>query len=139
MIMPILAVKDVDASIAFYTETFGFSLGFSMPGPDGRNSFAFVTLGEAVTIGLSLDPALEHRGRGIDLMLYPADSVDLDQLYNTARSKGVAITEEIGDRYWGDRTFSLDDPDGYRITFARTVKQVSMDEIKALIRSRTTQ
>jgi PhnB protein len=139
MILPILAVKDVDASVTFYTEKFGFTHSFSIPGSDGRNSFAFVTLGDAITMGLSLDPALEQRGRGIDLMLYPPDSVNLDQLYDAARSKGVTMVEEIGDRYWGDRTFSLDDPDGYRITFARTVRQVPMDEIEALIRSRGTQ
>ena len=135
MILPILSVKDVDVSVAFYTGKLGFTHSFSVPGPDGRNSFAFVTLGETITVGLSLEAALEHRGQGVDLMVYPPDGIDLDQFYAVAHSKGVALAEEIGDRYWGDRTFTLHDPDGYRITFARTVKQVPMDEIESLMRS----
>jgi catechol 2,3-dioxygenase-like lactoylglutathione lyase family enzyme len=53
MIMPILAVKDVDASSAFYKDVLGFSHDFSMPGPDNQTSFAGVSLGKAA-FGLSL-------------------------------------------------------------------------------------
>ena len=101
MILPILSVKDVDASVAFYTGKLGFTHSFSVPGPDGRNSFAFITLGETITVGLSLEAALEHRGQGVDLMVYPPSGIDLDQFYAAARSKGVALAEEIGDRYSG--------------------------------------
>ncbi len=132
MILPILSVKDVDASVAFYTEKLGFAHSFSMPGEDGKTVFAFVNLGEAVVIGLSLDPALANRGAGVDLMLYLPDDKDLDQHYQGVRSKGVAVAEQIGDRYWGDRTYALHDPDGYRLTFARTVKQMSPEEVMAM-------
>jgi uncharacterized glyoxalase superfamily protein PhnB len=134
MIMPILSVKDVDASIAFYTEKLGFAHQMSMPGPDGKNTFAFVSLGEAIMVGLSLDPDLQHRGAGVDLMFYVPDTTDIDQVYNEVQSRGVGITETIDTRYWGDRTFGLRDPDGYSLTFAKTVKQVPMEEIEAHLR-----
>ena len=32
-----------------------------------------------------------------------------------------AIAEEITDQFWGDRTFSVRDPNGYVLMFARNV------------------
>lgn len=134
MIVPILSVKDVDASIAFYTEKLGFALDMTMPDPTGKTFFAFVRQGQKDNpIGLSLDAELEHRGQGVELMIYVPDEVDLDGLYSSIRGKNVAIAEEIGDRYWGDRTFTLHDPDGYKLTFARTVKEMSFEEIQATL------
>ena len=128
MILPLLSVKDVDASVAFYVEKLGFAHQFSMPGPDGKNSFAFVGLGDAVIVGLSLDPDLQHRGAGVDLMLYVPEGTDLDGFYSGIQGRGVTIAEDIKTQYWGDRTFSLSDPDGYRLTFAKTVQEMTPEE-----------
>ena len=62
MISPILPIKDVDRSVAFYTEKLGFKHDFSMSDPDGVNTFAFVSLGPAAFIGLSRDEKLTQRG-----------------------------------------------------------------------------
>lgn len=130
MILPILDVNDVDASVAFYTHKLGFAHGFSMPGDDGKSSFAMVNLGPA-TIGLTLNPNTEHRGSGVETMIYVPEDTDLDQYYAGVQAKGVAITSDIADQYWGDRTFSLRDPDNYSLTFCKTVKEISLEEIIA--------
>ena len=132
MIMPMLEVKDVDASTQFYADTLGFQRQFSMAGPDGQTSFAMVGLGPAIALGFNRNSALEQRGQGVDFMLYVPDDVDLDRHYESVKGKGVTIEEEIGDRYWGDRTYSVKDPDGYLLTFARTVKQMTPEEIQAM-------
>lgn len=130
MILPILDVTDVDASVAFYTQKLGFEHAFSMPGEDGKSSYAMVNLGSA-TIGLNLNPATTHRGSGVATMIYVPETTGLDPFYSEIQSKGVAIEEEIADQYWGDRTFSLRDPDNYWLTFCKTVKEVSPEEIIA--------
>jgi uncharacterized glyoxalase superfamily protein PhnB len=38
---------------------------------------------------------------------------------------GASVIEEIGDRPWGDRTFAIADPDGYRLRFAKTLTEGS--------------
>jgi uncharacterized glyoxalase superfamily protein PhnB len=130
MIMPTVAVKDIEASIAFYVNKLGFTHGVTMPGPDGKPNFAIVDLGEAVHIGLQLDTATEHRGNGVVFMVYVADSTDIDAYYAQVQKNGAVIEEPIKTEYWGDRVFSLRDPDGYFLSLCKTVKAMSVDEIR---------
>ncbi len=133
MIMPILAVRDVEASAAFYTQKLGFNQDTLMAGPDGKPAFAIVSLGQAM-IGLGADPALPARGAGVELMVYVPDGADLDALYAEAQARGVTVAAPIQDQYWGDRTFSVHDPDGFHITLSKTVRQVPMEEMAAIMR-----
>jgi PhnB protein len=127
MIYPQLAVQDVDASVAFYTQKLGFKLDFTMPDADGKNTFAWVSLGKAA-FGLQFDPTLSQRGNGVVFMVMVDEAFDLDQYYADVQAKGVTIVEPIQDQYWGDRTFTVHDPDGYVLTPAKTTKMVNMEE-----------
>jgi PhnB protein len=120
MIAPILAVKDVDASLAFYIEKLGFEKVFVMQGPDGKSTFAYVSIGYLGQIGLDARQAAAPLGSGVVFMIYPPEEVDLDKLYADVQSRGVAIAKPLRDEYWGDRTFSVKDPDGYCLTFSVT-------------------
>jgi uncharacterized glyoxalase superfamily protein PhnB len=132
MIMPILNVKDVDASIAFY-EKLGFTKQMAMDGPDGVNAFAIITLGQA-NLALGRRPD-DTRDRDVaDFMVYLPEGGDLDGLYAAAKSRGIQIDEDIKTQYWGDRTFTVFDLDGYRITMSVTVHPVDMDYASAVMR-----
>lgn len=130
MIMPILAVKDVDASVAFYRDVLGFNHDFSLPGPDNRASFAGVSLGKAA-FGISLEPEAAKGGEGVVFMVYVADDQDLDAYYAEVQGRGAQIDQPIKDEYWGDRVFSLRDPTGYMLNICKTVRQMTMEEIAA--------
>jgi uncharacterized glyoxalase superfamily protein PhnB len=129
-ILPILAVKDYDASVKFYTEKLGFTSEMTMQGPDGSNVFGFVGYGKETQVGLSRDEKLIERGNGVVLMIYPSGEFDIDAFYEQVKKNGVSITEELKTEYWGDRVFSVKDPDGYYLTFGKTVQTVPMDEIQ---------
>lgn len=133
MIMPILAVRDVEASAAFYTQKLGFNQDILMAGPDGQPAFAIVSLGQAM-VGLSADPALPARGAGVELMVYVPNGADLDGLYADVQARGVPVAAPIQDQYWGDRTVSVHDPDGFHITLSKAVRQVPMEEMAAIMR-----
>lgn len=127
MLSPILAVKDVDASIAFYTQKLGFEHGWSMPpGTDGKTDFACVRLaGSEVLLGITegfVEPGdLDKRGTGVQIYIeLPAD-FDIDGLYNRAQSNGVNITRTIEDRDWGERAFNCKDLDGYSYMLAKRI------------------
>lgn len=135
MIVPILAVRDIDASVNFFVEKLGFSEDFRMPGPDGKNAFASVRLSPQAIMMLTLDPSFEKFGEGLDIVIYPPDDKDLDAFYAEVQARGTTIAEPLKDQYWGDRTFVINDPNGYRLTFAKPVKEVPMEEIEAAMRS----
>lgn len=120
-IQPILHVSSIEQSVTFYQEQLGFDLGFAMTGDGGSMVYASVVNG-AVTIMLGYDdlPDGEKRlGGGVVLYTYLDD---VDGYYERVRSAGTAMTEEITDQYWGDRTFTVTDPDGYVLIFAQTVR-----------------
>jgi uncharacterized glyoxalase superfamily protein PhnB len=138
MIMPILAVDDVDASVAFFRDQLGFRHDMSMAGADGKNVFAIVGLGAAV-FGLGTDDSLEAKkpwGSGIQFMIYLPEGQSIDSYYADVKAKGVRIDDELTDTYWGDRAFTIHDPNGYMLTFAVTIKQVPVEEMEATLRAR---
>lgn len=128
MIMPILNVKDVDASVAFYQDKLDFHHDMTMK-PDGTSIFAVVAWGREVVFGLNLAPTIG--AAGVEFMLYLPGDRDIDQFYASVKARGVTITEELKDTYWGDRVFSVKDPDGYLLTVAKTIKQMTLEEAEA--------
>src|SRR5947209_4651383 len=95
LILPILAVKNYDAALKFYTEKLGFTSVLTTQGAEGPNTFGFVTHGEGLQLGLSQDSsALANRGNGVELMLYPP-ALDIDAYYGKVKDAGVTVTAEI--------------------------------------------
>ncbi len=131
MLSPILAVKDIEASIEFYTQKLGFKHEWSMPpGANGKTDFACVGFdGSEILLGTlegyvaAGDEA--KRGIGIQLYIELSSGIDIDSLYNQAKTSGVAITREIADRDWGERAFTFKDPDGYNYMLAKRIAKSS--------------
>jgi PhnB protein len=120
-VQPILFVSSIERSVEFYQEKLGFDLGFAMTGDGGRMVHASIVNG-AVTIMLGYkNPADADQRLGGGAVLYTYVD-DVDEYYERVRSSGATLTEEIVDQYWGDRTFTVTDPDGYVLTFAQTVR-----------------
>ncbi|MCC7451388.1 MAG: VOC family protein [Anaerolineae bacterium] len=134
MVVPILSVQDVDASVDFYVKQLGFERLFVMAGSDGRNAMGWVKMGDA-QFGLMLSGDTGSKGNGVDLWINLPKEGSIDQLYTDVQRRGATIAEPIKDHYWGDRAFTVHDPDGYVLTFAQTVKQVPMEQIEAIMRS----
>lgn len=127
MIMPILNVRDVRSSVDFYVGKLGFEKDVMFDGPEGRPVFAIVRLGQAV-FGLS-SAENDQTGAHVQFMVYIPEDANIDHLYSKVQQQGVAINQEIKDGYWGDRIFSVLDPDGYLISMAKTVQQVPNEDI----------
>lgn len=131
MLIPILNVADVDVSLAFY-QKLGFKVDMAMPGPDGVNTFAFASMA-GTSIGFNRD-RLPQPVTAVEFMVYLDDAEDLDQHYARVKAQGVALASEIKTQYWGDRTYTVHDPDGYIITLTKTVYQADMDYVAAVTR-----
>jgi uncharacterized glyoxalase superfamily protein PhnB len=132
MVYPILSVTDVDTSLAFYTEKLGFQQDLAMDGPDGKTAFAFVRLGTEV-VGFSRADT-DNVGRGVVFMFAVPEGAKVDTVYAEVQAKGVAIEEPIKTEYWGDRIFSIKDPDGYYLTLYETIHQPDMEHIEKVMK-----
>lgn len=132
MIVPVLSVHDVNVSLKFYTQKLGFKQDMALDGPDGIVAFAGIRLGQAAFM-LSRSET-ENVGQGVVFMIYLPEDADIDAVYKDVQAKGIAIEEELATQYWGDRTFSVKDPDGFFITLAKTIEQADMEHIEKVMR-----
>jgi PhnB protein len=130
-IVPSMAVSDPRATISWF-EKLGFSSRGEATTPDGSIMHAEVVKGEAVVmLGPNMGGGLGSTG----MSLYMPLESGIDDFYASVKGQGVTIAEEITDQFWGDRTFMVEHPDGYKIMFAQPVREVSMEEMQEAINS----
>ncbi len=125
---PTLTVADVDASLAFYSDKLGFKSDLRLQDDDGKTFLGSVEVGETVIMFESPDPkdppdASRGVRSGVKLTICLPETNDIDAFYTELRGKDVSIACEIGDRFWGNRDFTVCDPDGYHLIIARPIRE----------------
>jgi PhnB protein len=136
MLSPLLMVKDMEKTIEFYTQILGFENTFQLPDPEGNLVHANLVWKD---VHIMLGPAspavppeaMPYRGSGVDFYILVEKEDDIDQYYAMLKEKGANIVQEITDQFWGDRNFVIKDPDGYQLTFAKTIREVSSEDMMA--------
>jgi len=104
---PMVFVTDIERSVGFYRDVFGFEKEFENGDPVG-----FVILvKDAAELHLSLVPG--HKGSTANVAHLMVD--DANALYARLESHGVRIVKAIRDADYDMRTFVFADPDGNRI------------------------
>lgn len=134
MITPVLRVRDIDVSLAFYTRILGFQEQARLPGLDGSTAYAEAYLGDGrIMFSRRCDPLLFTSG--VELYLVLPDERDLEQFYANLKAREVCIVDGLHAELWGDRAFSIIDLDGNRLTFAQamhypaTINALAYEEI----------
>ena len=125
---PTLTVADVDASLAFYSEKLGFKSDLKLRDDDGKTFLGSVEVGDTVIMFERPDPKdPPDSGRGarsgVRLTICFPESHDIDTFYTELRRTDVSIACAIGDRFWGNRDFTVRDPDGYHLIIARPMRK----------------
>jgi uncharacterized glyoxalase superfamily protein PhnB len=125
---PTLTVRDVDASLTFYADKLGFKSDLRLQDERGKTFLGSVEVGDTVIMFESADPkgpSEANRGHrsGVTLTICFPEAHDIDAFYAELRTKGVPIACEIDDRFWGNRDFTVRDPDGYHLVIARPVRK----------------
>lgn len=122
-ISPFFIVKDLQASIAYYVERFGFQLDFE--GPAGGRPFYGQVSRDGIAIFLKkiardVLPSpnhTRHEWARWDAYIYTRDP---DALFDEFRRRDVSFVKElsfIDDGLWG---FEVTDADGYVLAFFRS-------------------
>ena len=118
-ISPAFTVDDLARSVAFYTDILGFTIEERWE--DGGKLMGVTVKAGRAHLNLSQDDFAKGRNRakGVGHRIYCDTVQDLDQLAARIKARGATLDREPMDMPWGNRTFALTDPDGFKITFGQ--------------------
>ena len=120
----ILIVDDLDRALRFYTEVLGLKLGHRSGDyaqlDTGATRLALYTRSAmATTLGMSLE-APRPAAPGFEIGFKVAD---VDAAVNELIARGVSSVVPPTDRFWGQRTAYVRDPDGHLIELAQELRR----------------
>lgn len=134
-IAPSIRVKDMQKSLDFYTKPLGFQTTDKLTRQDGRIAHASVGFDSALimlspveyvrTPQSKEDLAKNKLGVGVEFYFGMNGSKKLDEFFTEVKAKGVTVINEPKTEFWGDRIFTVKDPDGYALTFSEHVNDVT--------------
>lgn len=132
-VTPYLSIQDAAEAIEFYKRAFGAIELFRMATPGGTIGHAELKIGDS-SIMLA-DPCGEGvfrspqalGGSTVGLHLYVDD---VDAVFARATEAGAKVVESVADRFYGDRSGSVEDPFGH-VWFLSTRKEdLTPEEIR---------
>ena len=138
VVTPYLSVRGAAKAIDFYRKAFGAKEVMRMPEPDGKVGHAEIAIGGDRIMMSDEYPDMQFTGpqtRGgttVHLMVYVKD---VDAVVARAVAAGAKVVQEIEDKFYGDRSGSLEDPFGHVWHFATHKEDLS----KAQLRKRAEQ
>jgi len=113
-----LAVRDLDATRAFYVDGLGWTPALDVPG-----EVLMIKAGERLVLSLWAEAGFEaevgpiRRGPGlvpVTLSHNVRTNAEVDEILATARGAGADPVEAAVEREWGGYTGYFGDPDGFR-------------------------
>ena len=131
-VMPYLYYSDAVAALEFLTSAFGFTEKFRMEDENGGVSHAEVSMGDGVI--MLGTPSADYRnpktlGAKTQSIYVYVD--DVDAHYERAKAAGAKITQEPVDKFYGDRNYGSEDPEGHEWYFGTHVRDVTQEEMQA--------
>jgi uncharacterized glyoxalase superfamily protein PhnB len=124
-VSPTLAVRNMKETIQFYRGSLGFKMGMVFPDADNpeyadlsRDGMVIMLI-PAKNVGVGSKQKL-----GVGVNLYMQIDGDIDEYYGQLKSKGVKVVVDIKDEPFGIRDFTVEDINGYKLTFNQVSKAV---------------
>ena len=124
-ISPALAVRDVKRTIQFYRDSLGFEMGMAFPDADNPEYADLSRDGMVIMLIPVGNAGIDSNQRlGVGVNLYMQIDGNIDEYYNLLKNKGVKVVADIKDEPFGIRDFTIEDIDGYKLTFNQVSKAV---------------
>ena len=131
-LMPYLAVDDAAEAIEYYKKAFGAKERARMNGPEGKIGHAELEIGNSVVMLADPFPQASTTppsGAGTTTASIVMYTEDVDAVVRKAVDEGAAITEEVEDKFWGDRFGTIRDPFGHIWSIGTHVEDVPPQEM----------
>ena len=111
-------VNDLQRSIRFYEEGLGFEVK-SRNEVNGKLQWVELKAGQA-EIAIGQDDFLKGKDRvkGVAVRLWISTGQDLRALAAQAKAAGIRLDKDVSTTPWGQETFEVTDPDGFKLTIA---------------------
>ena len=126
VISPMLAVRNMKQTTQFYRDSLGFKMGMAFPGADNPEYADLSKAGMVLMFVPARNVGIGTKEKlGIGVNVYMQIDGDIDEYYNELKNKGVKIASDIKEEPFGIRDFTVDDINGYKLTFnqvSQTVK-----------------
>ena len=119
-ITPHLWVEDMNRSIEFYTEAAGFDV--QRVEPLDAPTFASLKRGDLGLMLSTFDRPFDHwkmveevqrRRHQAGAVSFYIEAGDIEAEYARAMGAGAYIVDALAERAWGQREFTMRDPDGF--------------------------
>jgi len=130
---PYLTVRGAAAALDFYRRVFDAQELMRMPAPDGKIGHAEFQIGNSRIMIADEYPSMGARspqslgGSPVSIYLYVAD---VDDRVSRAVAAGAKVIRPVEDKFYGDRSASLEDPFGHTWHVATHVEDVAPDELR---------
>ena len=132
-VTPYLACGDAARAIEFYKKAFGAAEVIRIPGPNGTIGHAEVKIGDSRVMltdeyrEMDFLSPLTRGGTTVHIHLYVADA---DKMAERAVEAGAKLLHPVQDKFYGDRTGTVQDPFGHVWHLATHTEDVSLAELK---------
>ncbi len=134
-VTPQLTLDNAAASIEWYKKALGAEEVTRAVGPDGKILHAEIRIGDSLVMVnddmMGGNTVKAHGGSPASLWVYVPDC---DTLFNRAIKAGAKVAPggmgDLADQFWGDRSGTILDPDGYRWTIATHKEDLTPDEMQ---------
>ena len=124
-ISPTLAVRNMKQAIQFYRDSLGFEMGMAFPDADKPEYADLSKDGMVIMFVPAKNVGIGARQElGIGVNLYMQIDGDIDEYYRELKDKGVKIAANIKDEPYGIRDFTVEDINGYKLTFDQVSRAV---------------
>ena len=125
VISPTLAVRNMKQTIQFYRDSLGFKMGMAFPDADNPEYADLSKDGMVLMFILAQNVGIGAREElGIGVNLYMQINGDIDEYYSELKKKGIKIAVDIKDEPYGIRDFTVEDINGYKLTFNQVFQAV---------------
>lgn len=130
---PYLIIDGAAKALDFYTRVFGARERMRMPSPGGKVGHAEISIGDSLIMLADEHPEMGARGprsfggSPVSLVLYVAD---VDATVKTAVAAGARLVRPVEDKFYGDRSGTIEDPFGHQWHVSTHVEDVPPDEME---------
>lgn len=129
---PYLIIKGAARALEFYRKAFGATEIMRFAGPDGSVGHAEIKIGQALIMLADEFPEMNCKsphsfgGSPVSIMVYVQD---VDAFVKQAVAAGAKVITPVENKFYGDRSGSVEDPFGHHWHFATHVEDVLPDEL----------
>jgi PhnB protein len=131
-VTPYLIVDGAARALDFYRQVFHATERMRMPGPGGKVGHAEIGIGDSVIMLADEHPEMGARGprafggSPVTIMVYVDD---VDTTVQGAVAAGAKVVEPVADKFYGDRSGTIEDPFGHKWHVSTHVEDVPPDEL----------